>query len=106
MEACRWVGRGHATQIEPPPVPICGPRDPKIRGKGGPTAGKGKGKRKGGWRLGKGARVSFLLREFPFRERVFLICSKCGNTYYLKCGNIFIKFECYLQIVDIDVYIL
>ena len=46
------MGRGHATQIGPPPIPICGPRDPRRRGKGEPMVGK----RKGG-RLGKGARV-------------------------------------------------
>jgi hypothetical protein len=57
MEACRWVGRGHATQIGPPSVPIYGPRDPRRRGKGELTAvGKGKGRGRG-WQLGKGARV-------------------------------------------------
>ena len=37
----QWVGRGHATQIGPPPDPICGPRDLKRRGEGEPTVGKG-----------------------------------------------------------------
>jgi hypothetical protein len=67
VEARRWVGRGHATQIGPPPVPICGPRDPRRRGKGEPTEGKGPGRGRG-WRLGKGARVSDL--EADVFERV------------------------------------
>ena len=44
VEACRWVGRGHTTQIGQPPVPICGPCNPRRKGKGEPTVGKGKGR--------------------------------------------------------------
>jgi hypothetical protein len=67
VEARRWVGRGHATQIRQPPVPICGPSDPRTKGKGEPTVGKGKGRGRG-WRLGKEARVSDL--ETDVFERV------------------------------------
>ncbi len=83
VEARRWVGRGHATQIGPPPVPICGPRDPRRRGKGEPMAvGKGKGRGRG-WRLGRGLGFDVYERVLEREIRVFfcnlllLFCHHC-----------------------------
>ena len=49
-EAYGWMGKGHTTLIEPPPIPICGPRSPMGGDKDGPKKGRGKceqlGKRK------------------------------------------------------------
>ena len=71
-EAYGWVGKGHMTLIEPPPIPICGPRSPMGGDKDEPKKGRGKceqlGKRKQrgcGWAKEKrGFFFFFFYREF------------------------------------------
>ncbi len=58
VEAHRWVGRGHVTQIRQPPISICGLCDPSRSKKEREGQQLGKGERKeeggGGGQGGKG----------------------------------------------------
>ena len=69
MEAHRWVGRGHVTQIGLPPIPICSLRNPSRSKKEreGRQLGKGERKEEGGVSKGeKGLELFFLSLERVF----------------------------------------